>query len=358
VILRSLQRSFPLFLQCGFPRRIIILIALICFNGFSFLYAEEITEGNIQLIVNEKTGGFLLRYRGDPESKRFEPLFTKEQKASFASVSINGKINKLSDRIFRRTYQKQDDAVSFIYESSLAIVTKTFTLIKTGNSYFTNGVKITFTIQNISDSEYPAGLRFLIDTDLGEGIGRTPFITDNLSVKNERLITDPAESMYWISRGRKASLMGSMINPDDRSIKTPDVIYFANWKRLYDTPWQIRHSLGRSFGGDSAVCYFYEPEMLGQGESITYTVLLTAEDIGWYNPDSVAVYGPFIETETDAEITAAPPEEKPAENEKKPDAGLLNLVKMQGILNQFINGEIDLTEQALDDIEDAVRNYR
>ena len=168
--------------------------------------------------------------------------------------------------------------------------------------------------------------------------------------------------------------MGSIINPVDSSQKAPDSVFFANWKRFFDTPWQIRYSQGRSFGGDSAVCYYYEPAPLAAGRSFTYTIFLTAEDPDWYGmtanriAEKVGVMNESINTAVsgiieniDSVITNINNENFRTESEEMAAVQEINLpvlYQMQDLLNQFINGEIELDEQNLNEIENAIKRYR
>jgi len=325
-------------------RKIIILSSIICFNYF-LVYANNITDGNIQLIVNERTGDFTLYCRDSPEQRNYESLFNNEQGSSYAAIIIDGKEYRLGGRDFPAQYEIQNGYPAFIYKSVSAAVTQIFTPVITGNSSVINGIKITYIINNTGETNYSAGLRFLLDTNLGEGRGGTPFSLSSARITNETRISNTTGEKYWISKNNRAALMGSIINPSDNTQKAPDYIIFANWKRLHDSPWAFRFLQGRSFGSDSAVCYYYEPVPLESGGSITYSIFLTAEDTDWYNMEASR------ETQQQAQIQRQIQTESP-END------LRALLEIQGILIRFIKGEIDLSEQALDEIENAVNKYR
>jgi hypothetical protein len=300
----------------------------------SALYAADIRDGNIRLVINERTGNYML-YLLNPQTNRFERLFYREQAASFTSVNIDGNVFRLSHRSFNSSFENYDGSPRIIFESSDLRITKVFTFITTGNSFDTNGVMITYSIENISDKDSMVGLRVLIDTVLGEGMGRTPFVTDIREITRETVIDHAEQDRYWISRNQRTSLMGSIANPLDDTVIAPDYIHFANWRRLFNASWNLRYSSGRSFGGDSAVSYIYEPVEIQTGGFVSYTIFLTAEDINWYNN---------FETF-----------EMPRRNII---TDFTSLHEIQDTLNQFIDGQIDLDEQDLYEIEREIDRYR
>ncbi|MCL2808725.1 MAG: hypothetical protein FWD24_01525 [Treponema sp.] len=260
--------------------RKVFLLFFVLFFISGIIFAADIRVGNIRLVLNERTGNYLLYYL---TNGRYEALFNREQTTSFTSIYVDGNIFRLGNRPFRTRFENQSGNPSVIFEVSNLRVTKVFTFIKTVSSHAVNGVMITYNIQNISNSNIFMGLRVLIDTELGEGRGLTPFFTNNREITNETLIGITANDMYWISRGRRASLMGSIINPIDNTAKKPDFIHFANWKRLFDAPWMLNYLEGHTFNNDSAVCYFFEPTILETGRTISYSIILSAEDTSWYN---------------------------------------------------------------------------
>ena len=332
-------------------RGFFFLIIIICFNCFS-VYANEITEGNIQLLVNERTGGFTLNYRASPQLRRYDSLFNTDQGASYATIYIDGKTYRLGDRNNRPNFEKQNNSLSFIYKLPSVTVTQIFTPVRTGSSPVYNGINISFTIQNTGSNECSAGLKLLIDTDLGEGTGNTPFNAAGKPVTAENRIENASEAKYWISRGSRAALMGSVINPVDSLLKAPDSVYFASWRRLNDSQWKYNYSEGRSLTGDSAVCYYYEPVTLEQGRAVTYAIFLTAEDAEWFNMTPNAV---FSAAANEINISAA---EQFESNPKIEDNEIQNLVSLRELLNRFLSGEIELNEQNLDEIENAVKKFR
>jgi len=322
------------------PKKLLTLSFFLLFSAFVNLPAAEFDNGDIRLIINEKTGNFSLYYLSTPEKMRYEPMFDdREQRSSFLEISVGGVVHRLGkSRLFRARLEDQDGNPAVVYESPFFIVRKVFTPVRSANSQTINGLNITVTLQNTGNSAVPVGMRMLIDTHLGEGRKRIPFETHTEPVLRERLIEGTSGEMYWISRGPNFSLMGSIINPYDRNSKVPDFVHMASWNRLFRAKWNLLYKEGRSFNyvpysfNDSAVCYYYEPDMLGAGETFTYTVILSTEDVGWYTGDyDVAALGEVYE-----------------------DAHLLMLYRLLEILNQFVSGEVDLNEDDLGEIQNSI----
>jgi len=357
-------------------------------------------DGFIRLVIDEKTGSFSLFTLTDPQRRRYEQLFnSREKNASYSSVSIDGNVYRLGDKNFRSALEWQGGNPVLKFESSGITVTQLFTPARTSGSAVDNGVMITYTIANSTNQACSAGLLVLIDTTLGEENRMTPFITETMSIIGETLVEGGTGGRYWISRGNNASLMGSIANPLGNS-KAPDYIHFANWKRLHDSSWRLDYSEGRALGSDSAVCYIYEPVLIESGGFITYSIFLTTEDDAWFTalrqpavtipqtentapqhnttpPVIIIPAEPVIEfsviEDIEEEISEITSSDKPvtsidifAIEEEILAAAILNnenaeiktLIKFQEILIQFLNGEIDLNEHDLLEIERAVERLR
>jgi len=323
-------------------RKLIIFSILVLYSVFA-LSAEDFYFGNIRLTVNEKKGSISLYYMTYANSKRYEPLFySKEPKSSYISVNLDGKVHRLDQSgFFRSRTENIDGNPVIVYESPDVTVHEIFTPVRTVNSDEINGVNITILVQNNGKKSIPTGLRFLIDTHLGEGRNSIPISTNNQSITNETLIYGESGETYWISKDSNLSLMGSIVNPFDKSAKIPDFIHIANWRRLNNASWKLRFSQGRSFTiipysiRDSAVCYYYEPSILEAGKSFTYSIALTTEDTALYDPNYNTGMAKGYNDDT-----------------------LQLLYKLKKTLEQFIAGDIILYENDLDEIEDSIDSHK
>jgi len=366
-----------------------VIFFLFLFLSFS-LSANETKDGYIRMLINEKTGRFSLSFLTDPEKSTYSDLIYRDGRTSFFDISIDGVPYRLGEsRFFTTLTDRENDEPVVKYTSEYITVKTSFTPVKTVSSPNANGIRITIQIINTGEEEPEVGLRLIIDTVLGEGRKNIPFITDNLSIKKEKIIESSSDEKYWISRSKDISLMGSIADPlDDNAVK-PDFLHFANWKKLSDVPWKASYHEGRSFNklpysvGDCAVAYYWNPVVLEMGRVLTYTVYLTTEDTAWYQqPKYYAAPvkptpkpAPVIEekpAEIPAVVSAAEEAQLPApeiniaviekeahETSQKTgeDKDIVALRLMQNVLNRFIGGEISLSEIDLQKIENAVENY-
>jgi hypothetical protein len=347
-------------------------------------------DGYIRLILNERTGGFSLYYLSDPQTMRYEPLFnSNDPLASFLSVYADGNVYRLGNsRQFTTRIERYNGDPAYIFESPFLRVTQVFTPVKTSSSQTANGVMITIMIRNTGTQRSSAGVRMLIDTNLGEGRRRIPFLTNLQVVSSEILLEGNTDERFWVSRGSKMSLMGSIVNPVESLGKGPDLVHIANWKRLYDAPWSLKFSPGRSFNnlphsiGDSAVCYYFGPDTLDRDKTTIYTVFLTTEDLPWYNltvtpPHMTAsivqkaaqrnpqiIQEPVNQTPVSAvdvskiNIPALEAQAQLEAEAKNESVNIVTLIKLQEVLNLFINGQIFLDENDLIEIEQAIERNR
>jgi len=307
-----------------------------------------------------------LSYVTNSAYSSYEPLFiSRNPKSSYMSVSVNGKIYRLGkSRAFSSSITRQNGNPALVFESQFLTVTQEFTPVRSGNSRNANGVMITIDIQNTSAKNATVGLRFLLDTELGEKRGKQPFVMQNQVVAAETLIESSSGEKYWMSKGDTVSLMGSIINPVDSNEIAPDYVHFANWKRLNDASWKLRYAQGRSFSSfpysmnDSAVCYFYEPAEIAGGSMLSYKIFLTAEDAAWYYPPERSVY--IISESAIRTIDISSLEEaaflEAMHNNENPD--WLTLRRVQEILNQFVEGDIVLNENDMAEIERIINKHR
>jgi hypothetical protein len=333
--------------------------------------SAESKDGYIRLLIDKSTGGFSLFFLTDESSMTYEPLFNhRDPSASFLAVNLNGKIYRLGEsRSFTTKVETVNGNPAVIYASEFMLIKKIFSPVITTDSPITNGIKITITIENKYVMPVSVGLRMLIDTNLGEGRGKIPFITDNLAITEEKIIDIKSGESYWVSRGANVSVMGSIINPGNESTKEPDFLHFANWKKLNDVPWKAAYYEGKSFNlspysiGDSAVCYYYEPDTLERDETFTYIIYLTTEDKAWYMPKipmkaPVAASANKPEQKTTEEPVKIIVEYNSSGNNFEREADLLTLRKLQDTIKKFISGEIILNEQDLAEIELSIARIK
>lgn len=330
--------------------KLFLFLFFVFLAGVNSLFAKESRDGFIRLNINERNGSFSIYFLVNPENMEYVPLLNPhDARTSYLSVKVNNRVYRLGrSRAFRTRVETINNNPAVIFESASLIIRKVFTPVRTLNSPNANGIRISISVENVTEYELSVGLRLLLDTHLGEGRGLHPFITDNKIITRETIIDQSSAETFWISRNIQTSLMGNIINLFDDGSRAPDFLHFANWRKLDSVPWYAPYRPGRRFNhlpysiGDSAVAYFWEPAVLGGRQSFTYSVFLTTEDIEWYSSPEA----PRVEAAT-INIT-----EEYIEAEE--DSHLLTLLALRELLESFIMGEILLNEQDLLEIEWAI----
>jgi hypothetical protein len=272
--------------RAAWPKRP-VLFFLVLALAFP-LSGAEYEDGYIRLVLNPVLGRFSLYYLTDPEHQKYEAMFMdQDPRTSVLTLSWDNKTYRLGEsgefNIREAGTAKQP---SLIFESASLAVTEEFSFIRTGGSRAANGIKISFRIENKAKRRVQAGLRFLLDTKLGES-GMTPFSTDNRMIQEEIVFNaDNGIDGYWVSGTTEGpSLMGSLAAGADR---VPDSVHIANWKRLNDVPWSLDLVQGRRFNNppysirDSAVANYYEPARINAGDSASFYLLLASRDTGGF----------------------------------------------------------------------------
>jgi hypothetical protein len=323
-----------------------LLACFLLIAGLSGLRASEFNNGNIRLIINDKTGLFSLFFLTDPAARRYEPFFAnKNPQTSFLSVNVNGKsFRPDKDKDFRVRVETFSGNPVIMFDSRVLEITEIFTFIKTANSAVVNGVKITFYLKNKTGKQAVVGMRALFDTYLGEERGMVPFIINEQNISKETIVKDLSDDSYWISRGMNLSIMGNAGNPRGGSGKKHDFIHFANWEKFNGAIWKAPYHEGRSFAdnphpnNDSAVCYYYEGVELQPEQSFHSLIFLATEDTGG--------------------LFKLPEKSEAAADGNDNQADLKALQEMLGRLDRFIAGEIELSERELAEIDLSITSLK
>ena len=250
---------------------ILVLLVLFPFSAF----AAEYDNGAIRLVIDEQTGRFSL-YALNYKNNRHEPMalfVDQDPRTSFLQLIVNERSYKLGDTsVFRVRLSGTEHNPSLVFESTFMLVNQQFSFMKSDDSSETNGIKISFTLENRGDRQIMAGARFLLDTNLGEsGFHLT---TDKRTISSETLLTSIDGDSFWKDKNNTISVTGNLFtgSPQD-----PDSIHFANWKKLNDIPWKADYNPGKNFNllpysvGDSALCYYYEIRPLSRGEKRSFS---------------------------------------------------------------------------------------
>jgi hypothetical protein len=264
------------------------------------LFGRDYEDGRIRLALDPQLGRFSLYYLADPSQRKYEALFMdQDPRTSVVTVSYNGKNYRLGESAeFTISEGGTDQQPALIFESSFLRVTEEFSFIVTQGSQAANGVKVTFRIENTGRRRIQAGIRFLLDTKLGES-GTSPFFTGSRKIAEEMIFNAKTGlDQYWVSGNTgELALMGSLSADVDHA---PDMVHFANWKRLNEVSWSLNFVQGRKFNNppysirDSAVAYYYEPVRISRGGSHSFYLLLGVQNDQGFGSFQASAGLPFM----------------------------------------------------------------
>ena len=263
--------------KCSF----ILLFLLVAFT----MAAAEFSDGQLRLVLHERTGRFSLYHLDNALFSDVDP------RTSYLSVLANNRFYKMGDTFSFKPHLLEDKP-SFVFESSFLTVTQDFEFIKAPGSSVASGIRITITLENRGDRQINAGARLLLDTSLSEKASGFSFNTNKRNFNSELLISALDGDRYWSDKNSTNSLSGSIITG---SSGDPDSVHIANWKKLNDASWKASFNEGKDFSlppysiNDSAVCYYFEPGDLGRGEKRSMGIILAVNNESMLNSFSAAL---------------------------------------------------------------------
>jgi hypothetical protein len=245
------------------------------------LQALEAKEGLVRLVINETTARISLYKLIDVAKGRYEALiFDQDSRTSFATLSADGRLFKLGDSAdFRVSTARTDTGARIEFRSSSFVVRQTVDFARSDGAALADGVRIGFALENISEREASLGLRYLVDTWLGEKSG-LHFVTDARPRVNGETAILPADADTWVaSPGERASFM---IQFAGAGIDRPDKVLLSNWKRLSDASWGFDANPQRNFTlvpysiNDSAAALYWEPISVARGATRSLSFVMGA----------------------------------------------------------------------------------
>jgi hypothetical protein len=261
-------------------RKPFILAGLMLIGLSTLLSALEIKEGRVKLVLTEDTGRFSLYYLSDVKKNTYVPLiFDSDPRTSVITALVDNRDYRLGEDLnFRNVIVKSDSGAGFRFSSPTIAINEIFTFIRSSGEDLANGVRISIDVENLSDKPQKLGLRFLTDTYLGEKSGKH-FSTDvRKSITNELALTRLDTDSYLVSPGGQGVSFQWMIGGS--GITRPDLVVFANWKRLIDSAWTYTVNPGRDFSllpysiNDSAAAFYFNPVTVEPGGKRTFDLAM------------------------------------------------------------------------------------
>jgi hypothetical protein len=234
----------------------------------------ELTSGPLKLTLYEGRGRFSLASQARAGTGSFVPLLAAEDpRTSRLDVVAGNKIYTMGESPeFQETVEKVGSGARFVWKSSFLQVTETFTFVPSSGSSVTGGVRIDLSLRNLSNQDVAIGVRYILDTYLGEA-SFVHFRTDSLTQVTHELTLTPADKTpWWVSPlPSDPDSLGFQVMTAGAGVTPPDRVIFANWKRLTDSSWSYDSSAVRTFSllpysvNDSAAGQYYDPRTIARG---------------------------------------------------------------------------------------------
>ncbi|HUX22257.1 MAG TPA: hypothetical protein VMW69_13525 [Spirochaetia bacterium] len=342
-------------------RRLLLLTALFFATVSTALFGLEITNGKLRLVLTEDTNRFSIYY--NTSGSNWTPLFyAQDPRTTILGVLAGNDFYRMGDSSrFKASVTKTSNGGEISWTSQTLTVSQDFAFKTSIGASGADGLLVTVRVTNNTAGPMSVGVRYLIDTYLGEE-NRIEFMTPGeASMSNETEFSGQQVPAYWISPGdRKLSVALEEVMRGS-GVTTPDRVVFANWKRLNDAGWDFTSDPNRNFNllpysiNDSAVAVYYDAKSVAAGASRTITLLLGQYSAaGWGSVvpvSSTASASANTTTQPNAAVTqllnqanaaAAPPasstSQGPSANSPQSDARTAvqtDLSTVNGVLDQI-----------------------
>ncbi|MCX7787055.1 MAG: hypothetical protein N2442_05105 [Spirochaetes bacterium] len=291
-----------------FPRRRFIVIALLCVAGMGS--SLEISQGKIKLVIHEPFERFILYTRflaGGSGRVEWAPLMVdKDPRTSYVTLRVNDNIYRLgSIPGVRARIGKGPEGGIIHWVFPELEVKQTFSFLRSKESTESDALRIMLEVTNLKDVEISLGVRYTLDTYLGER-SSIPFRTGGIpAITRETTFVPDGENWFILSEdperniGMQILLRGEGVTPVER-------VVVANWRRLSDSPWEYPVNPTRSFTllpysiNDSAIALYYPTLPLKSRETRRIVTVLGNKGSGAYLVDGSYSAGALIKPDLDA----------------------------------------------------------
>jgi hypothetical protein len=236
------------------------------------LPALEIQRGKLKLSVNEKNGRFVLYGSEDQVKPVWTPLFLADDPTTSKwKLQIADKVYVLGDdQGFATSVESTATGARITWTSKILVATLSLDFILSANSAVADGLKLDMTLVNVSSASVKAGIRWVLDTNLGEK--KEHFrLSSGDPVSNETKL-EGSYPDFWDSPSAVDDAFGLIVMLGKGSTP-PSRVIFANWKRLDESSWDSGFKQGREFNllpysfNDSAVAEYWDPQDIAPGLS-------------------------------------------------------------------------------------------
>ena len=320
-------------------------IRLSGYQGEQGSYTLTVGDSNEQIgsefvnIALDSSGNFTIGVQGQTAESTYDLLFGHPNPWSGGTtlrvdgVDFTNMNNAELGTQVSAPLTQPDGSSLTVWEASGVRLTQRLSVVE-GQSGNRDNVVMEYTATNISAQNRSVGIRIFFDTYLGSNDG-VPFRVPGLgTVLFERERYGEAVPPYWTS-------FESLANPERQSqgslvtagMRSPDRVVWGAWPTMFDTAWDYVINPNASVTQDSAVGIYWNPTLLGPGQSMT---IGTSYGKSAINAD----FSPPLTT-----ALLAPPRLANVENQYAPNPWVLNLFiehSAPGVLNTVNNVRAEL----------------
>ena len=245
--------------------------------------ALEVKEGRMRLVVDERTGRFAVYYLADIAKNVYVPLlYDQETRTTYPTLYLDQKTYKLGESTeFRTTVSARGaSGIRVEYRSAFCVVRQDFSFIASLGSALADGLRITIEMENVSEKDLSMGLRYLLDTWLGEKSGTHFSVPGKGPVAAETSLSGGSMDASVVSPGDSGTSLQILLGG---AATKPDRVLLANWKRLNDTAWSFEANASRAYTllpysiNDSAAAIFFDPVVVRRGATLTVSIAMGKE---------------------------------------------------------------------------------
>ena len=309
-------------------KRLIFGWLLFCCTSLGI--ALEIEEGNVRLIIYEDSGRFNVFIKEKEDPKKSFSFFVKDDpRTTFLQILLDNSIYTMGESPqTRQKIEKTGNGARLIWSMPKVKVTQEFVFLKSTDSPLGEGIKLIITIENASEEKCLLGLRYLFDTYLGEKSLSHFLFPSNFTLAKEASWPASSVPAYWISPLLRSKYgEGLLMITDPNYVTRPDRVVFANWKRLYEAVWDYQKVSGLDFNyhpysiNDSAVCHYYNPQMLAP-QAKRQIVLLLGNSASYSLPKATIIAEQNLKTSSETDRNKLNALERPGLPEGSTSANL------------------------------------
>jgi len=243
------------------------------------LPALDVQRGKLKVSVNDKTGRFMVYGSEDQVKPVWTPLFLADDvTTSKWKIEVGDKVYVLGDdALFTTAVEATATGARVTWGSKVVVATLNLDFVLSAASAVADGLKLTLNLANVSPVTVKAGVRWVLDTNLGEK--KEHFRLSSGDTVSSETKLEGAYPDFWTSRSAIDDALGLIVMLGKGSTP-PSRVVFANWKRLDDAAWDSGFKAGREFNllpysfNDSAVAEYWDPQDLGPGLAREISVVL------------------------------------------------------------------------------------